>query len=185
MNAPTPPKTIGSILVTQAIAIFGCVVIPGLVTWIAPRTTITLSETNQQPTAAIVKYVFLAIPFDREVITPLESVKSIVTAADRHVSSEERRRGRRGVLLADGSLLLSGGGREIQVQSTPTAAPREAQEISAFLAAQQREPRMLTATAGWPLTYLLGGAMTTLAAFYCLGASLATVKWFATLWLPR
>jgi hypothetical protein len=185
MTTPPPRKTPGSIMITQAIAVVGFVIVPGLVTWIAPRTTIQLATVNQQPKADVVKYIFLWVPYSHVTIAPLESARSIVTAADRHISREERRRGRTGVLLADGSVLLAGGGQETQVQSTPTAAPLEAKEISAFIAAPESAPKLMTATAGWQMTYLLGGTMTALAAFYCLGACLAIVKWFATLWLPQ
>lgn len=185
MPAPKPPASFGSIVITQAIAIVGCVIVPGLVTWIAPRTTIRLSLVDEQPAAEVIKHVFIWIPSSTVTIRPLESARSHVTAEDRRISKEERRRGRRGVLLADGSVFLSGGGCETQVQSTPTAAPREAEEISAFIQTRATAAKVLTATAGWHMTYLLGGVMTALAAFYCLGASLAILKWFATLWLPK
>lgn len=184
MNSSAKSKTWWAILVTQIIAFSGCVIIPGLVTLIAPRSTVELKTINDQPAAEIKKHLFLIIPLFKTTISPLERVESIVTQEDRTISSKERRRGRVGVLLADGSVLLSGGGEACQVQSTPEAARREAKAITDFIAAPSNSPPTLTLTAGWRMTYLLGGAMTALAAFYCFGVVAATLKWFAALFLP-
>lgn len=184
MNSPANSKTWRAILVTQIIAFSGCVIVPGLVTLIAPRSTIELKTINSQPVAEIKKHLFIVIPLFKKTISPLERVESIVTQEDRNISSEERRRGRVGVLLADGSVLLSGGGEDCQIQSTPEAARRETKAIADFIATPANSSQTLTLTAGWQMTYLLGGTMTALAAFYCLGVVAAILKWLATLFLP-
>jgi hypothetical protein len=184
MNSPVKSKTWQAMLITQLIAFSGCVIIPGLVTLIALSSTIELKTINNQPAAEIKKHLFVFIPLLSKTISPLEKAESVVTQADRTISSEERRRGRTGVLLADGSVLLSGGGEACHVQSIPSSARLEAKTIAEFISQPSNSPQSLTLTAGWQMTYLLGGATTALAAFYCLGATAAITKWFATSTLP-
>jgi hypothetical protein len=184
MNSPANSKTLRAVAVTQFIAFTGCVIVPGLVTLIAPRSTVELKAINDLPSAEIKKHLFLVIPLFKKTIAPLERAESIVTQEDRTISSEERRRGRVGVLLADGSVLLSGGGEDCQVQSTPAAARQEAKAINEFIAAPRTSPQTLTLTAGWQMTYLLGGAMTALAMLYCLGVLASLLKWFVNLVQP-
>ena len=80
-------------------------------------------------------------------------------------------------MAGDGSIWIIGRDAEYQVQSNSTDAPVQAEQIKAFLDNPAAEPFVLTATAGWAFTYLLGGVMTGLCALYCVGATLAVGRW--------
>ena len=180
MSTAKPKPGLWSAVITQAIALAVCLGIPLLVTWMAPRTTIQLRWIDGVPAADITKYVLLVAPLPTDRLEPLQQVESIVTAEKKrtHLTSEDKRRGRGlGTTFADGSLKLGGAGRECWIQSTPQSAPSQAETIQAFLDNPAAEPLAMTATAPWPLTYLLGGIMTGLATFYLVGVFLAISRW--------
>lgn len=178
MDCQKNPSTIRSTIITQAIAIFGCIVVPILVTMIAPRITVRFDRHGDHVSAHITKHVLLMVPLPTVVIDPVQEVRSHVTAGEhRRMTNEDRRRGRAEHVLADGSFFVSGPNSEYQVQSTPEAAPIQTSQLQAFLDDPASQSLEFTSTAGWKLSYLLGGIMTALAAFYCICAILATLKW--------
>ena len=178
---PEKPKSAWlSQLITQSIALVVCLGVPAIVTWMAPRTTIHLQKVDELSIAEVTRYIFLVLPLPTVEIKPLQQAESIVTPEKKrtHLTSEDKRRGRKlGTTMADGSIKLIGKDRTYQVQSTPQAAPIQAKIINAFIADPEAAPLAMTATAPWPLTYLLGGIMTGLAAFYSLCLLLATIRW--------
>jgi hypothetical protein len=180
-----PKHTVKSILITQAIAIFGFVVVPAAVTFIAPRTTVELRRDEDHVSARITRHILLVIPFRTLTIEPVVEVESQVTAGKYGYSTNsDRRRGRKVNQAGDGSVWIIGRDSKCQVQSTPADAPVQAEQIRSFLENPAAEPVVITATAGWALTYLLGSAMTGLSALYCLGATLAVGRWLLGLAMP-
>ena len=186
MPTPTPaskPATWSSIVVTQAIAIVGFVLVPMLVTVVVPRTTIVLRPVDDQVHAEVTKYALLCIPFRYEVLAPVTAVNAKVRDAvyKSRLDSEDRRKGRAKYQAGDGVIILENPGGESWIQSTPADAVPAVERIQAYLQAPTQEPLVIHASAGWLFTYLLGGIMTGLAALYVTGATLAILKWLITL----
>lgn len=177
MNKAPKRPTVYSVMLTQMIAVLGFVVVPSLVTFIAPVTTVRMYKTADGVSADVTKYVLLFLPLFHTTVERVEDVESHVTTADWNVSKEERRRGRTGVLVADGSVLIVGANLVYQVQSTPKDCMVEAKNLRQFLETTEAESYSVTITAGWLFSYLLGGVMTGLAILYCLGATLAILRW--------
>ncbi len=175
----TDPKTTWkTIAITQAIAVVCFVILPAVVTFVVPRTTIEMQHSEGQATAEITKHVLLVVPIRQLTIAPVAEVESQVTGSRYGYSTNsDRRRNRKVHMAGDGSIWIIGRDAEYQVQSNPTDAPVQAEQIKAFLDNPAAEPFVLTATAGWAFTYLLGGVMTGLCALYCVGATLAVGRW--------
>jgi len=175
-QTPTAP-TIYSVMLTQMIAVLGFVVVPSLVTFIAPVTTVRMYKTADGVSADVTKYILLFVPLFRTTVERVEDIESHVTTADWNVSKEERRRGRTGVLVADGSVIIVGANLVYQVQSTPKDCMVEAKNLRQYLETKEAQSYSVTITAGWLFSYLLGGVMTGLAIIYCVGASLGLLRW--------
>ena len=172
MTAPKP--TLASILITQAIAIIAFLVVPAVVTIFVPRTTILMRSNDDGASARITQYILLVIPCRLSTIDPVVTVESHVRSSREGYSTERDRLQRRKVtMVGDGSILIMGRESKIRVQSTSTEAPLIAATIQAFLDNPAADPLVLTATAGWFLTYFLGGTMTALSGLYCAGTALA------------
>jgi hypothetical protein len=183
MAAPKP--TWASILITQGIAIVVFLVVPALVTYMVPRTTIEMRRINDGASARITQYILLVFPCRLNTIEPVVKVESHVRSSREGYSTENDRIRKRKVTMAgDGSIWIIGRESKFQVQSTSTEAPLQAATIQAFLDSPAAEPLVLTTNAGWALTYLLGGTMTALSGFYCAGVILAVGRGLLRLGFP-
>ena len=171
---PIPKPTLNSILITQGIAIIAFLVVPAVVTFIVPRTTIEMRRIDIGASARITPHILLVVPCRRSTIEPVVTVESHVRSSREGYSTENDRIRKNKVTMAgDGSIWIIGRESKFQVQSTKDEAPLQAAKIQAFLNNPTAEPLVFTATAGWELTYLLGGTMTALSGLYCVGAILA------------
>lgn len=183
---PAVKHSFKSIVVTQSIAVFGFLIVPAAVTFIAPRTTIEMRRIDDHASARITKHILLFVPLRETAIERVEQVESHVRAAQYGYSTHsDRIRGRKTESAADGSLWIIGRDSKCQVQSTAADAPVQAAQIKAFLDNPAAEPLVMTSTAGWALTYLLGGAMTGLSALYCAGAACGVGRWLLSHLLSR
>jgi hypothetical protein len=172
-----------TLILTQSIAILVFVLVPVLVTSMAPRSTIELRRFNGTVSAEVTRHTLLYVPIYRTIVEPLLDAESI-----RHESrsiKEDRTRNRKAATqIADGSVLLIGKSCESKVQSTYDDAPVQTQQIKAFIEDPSAETVMITANAPWMLTYVLGGIMTGLAVLYCAGSILAIARFFILSLLP-
>jgi hypothetical protein len=179
MRSKNQVNSVTSMVTTQAIAIFAFVFMPGLITYVVPRTTIQLRRVNDHASAVITKHILLVVPIQTTTIESLMGVESRVTAEKtrRRLTREDRQRGRSlGTTFADGSVLLWGNGHKVQIQSNPDDAPVQAQRIQGFIDDPAAEPMMILATAPWTLTYLLGGILTGFTVLYVVGSFLAITR---------
>ncbi len=175
MRRAKPANSVSSIVITQAVAILGFVIVPGLVTFMVPRTTIQLQHRDGQATARIVRHTLLFVPLYTTRIDPLLDAESQVSAA-KQIKEDRQRNRKASTQIADGSVLLFGQNQMSQVQSTYEDALVQAEQIKAFLQDPSAKPLTLLAHGPWGLTYVLGGILTGFAALYCLGAFLATAQ---------
>lgn len=175
-NRPAIPATLLSTLITQGIASVVCVGIPILVTLVAPVTTIEL-ERGKGVSATVTRYTLLFVPWRKELIVHVSGVRADVTATRYKATTEERRRGDTGVKLSTGQIVLLDGEKETVVQAAPGLAESTAREMTEYLSRSGTEPLQKTVYASWSLTYVLGGVVTGLCAFYVVCVVLAVVTY--------
>lgn len=179
-GTPSPtqaPVTIWGQIVTQAIAFFGCVVIPTLVTLIAPVSTIEFRNSESGTAATVTRYALLWVPWQTEEVSQVTQVRADITAERTYRTKEERRRGHTGVALSTGQVALVTGDAEVIVQAAPELAKQIVEKFDEFKSSRTPTPLKITAYASWSLSYVLGGCMTALCAFYLTGATLAVLTW--------
>lgn len=176
-------STIRSLIITQSIAILVFVVVPVVVTFMAPRTTIRLRRSHDQVAAVVTRHTLLIVPLYTTTMEPLLDADSILQGEK--AIKEDRQRNRKATTqIATGSVRLTGNGQDTQVQSTYEDAPVQAQQIKAFIENPAAKTLTITANAPWMLTYVLGGVMTGFAALYGIGSLLAIMRFVITSMLP-
>ncbi len=95
------------VVITLTIAIMLFVLVPILVTTMAPGTTIVLRQANNVVTAEVTRFTLLVIPITRSVISPLQDVESSVRGS-KYIKEERARNRKASTQIADGSLVLIG-----------------------------------------------------------------------------
>ena len=162
-------------IITQAIAIVVFVVVPAIITLIVPFTDLELRHTGAGATVTVKRYVLMFIPWQHKQITNVKALRVETTPEFRYQdTAENRRKGRAGaVSLATGQLVVVGDGPEVIVQAAPEIADAIAARFNRFLAAKASAPVTIPVYASWWLSYVLGGTVTALAAFYVICACLA------------
>ncbi len=175
MPSDLPKNALTSRVITQAIAIGIFVVVPILITFMVPRTTIQLRRFNEKSSAEVTWHTLLVIPLYWTRVEPLLDAEGIVNGA-KSIKEDRQRNRRAATQIADGSVQLIGPDQRIRVQSTYEQAPVQTQQIKAFIENPAAEPLMITANAPWMLTYVLGGVMTGFTILYCVGATIALAR---------
>jgi hypothetical protein len=163
------------VLIAQSVAFLGCVIVPVMVTLMAPVTVLEYRKTGTEAQVLIVRYVLLFVPWRTQEIAGVTEIRADVT--ERKVlkdTKENRRKDQVGhVQLATGQVAVLGAGPPAIVQAQPGLAEDIAAEFAAFAASPEQGPVHRTVYASWALTYVLGGAMTALFALYVVGVTLA------------
>jgi hypothetical protein len=173
-----PDKSNNSLLskvITQAIAIVGLVVVPGLVTLIAPRTTIKLRPGKYRPSAEITTHALLFVPVCLAHMDLLLDAESVVSES-KYFKEDRQTNRKASTQSATGSVKLIGNPSDHLITSTPEDALLQADQIKAYIAKRAYEPLLITVEPPWMLTWLLGGIMTGLAALYCVGVVLGIAR---------
>lgn len=176
-------STITSLIITQSIAILVFVLVPVVVTSMAPRTTIRLRRFNDRASAEVTRHTLLFVPLYTTTVEPLLDAESVVEG-EKAIKEDRQRNRKAATQIATGSVRLLGNDRETQVQSTYEDAPKQTQQIKAFIEDPSAESLTITAHAPWMLTYVLGGVMTGFAALYGIGSLLAIMRFLITSMLP-
>lgn len=174
------PKTaFQNVFVTQAIAIICFVIVPGLVTLVAPRSTLEFRQSGDGVDVTVQRYVFLVVPWRTQIVAHATDIRADVTETTRYKDTRENRQKDRvgHTNLATGQVAILSAGPDVIVQAQPGLAEAIAAEFKAFAAAPSQTPVRRTVYASWVLTYVLGGVMTALCALYVVGASLAALKY--------
>ncbi len=166
-----------TLVITQSIAILVFVLVPVLVTFMAPRSTIELRRFNGTVSAEVTRHTLLFVPIYRTLVEPLLDAQTI-RHESRSIKKDRTRNRKAATQIADGSVLLIGKSGESKVQSTYDDAPIQTQQIKAFIEDSSADSVIITANAPWMLTYVLGGVMTGLTVLYCAGAILAIARYF-------
>ena len=171
-----PPTTslMGKIII-QAIAFVAFLVVPIVITLMAPFTDLEFRRAGDGATVTVKRYVLMFVPWQTTEISNAKALRVEITPESRYRNTaENRRKDRAGtVKLATGQMVVVGDGREVIVQAAPEIAEGISDQFKQFLANRAVEPITISVYASWRLSYLLGGAVTALAAFYVICVCLA------------
>jgi hypothetical protein len=177
---------ITQVVITQAIAILVFVIVPVVLTLMAPLSNIEFRKSEAGISATVVRYTLMFIPWRTERFEQVTGIRADITEAKRYQgTSEERRKGQKGYRLATGQVaILHAGpkeagpeeaGPEAIVQADPDLARQIVKQFDDFKASESTGPLTFAVYASWSLSYILGGIATFFTALYILGAALAIV----------
>lgn len=174
----TAPASLKSHIITQTIAIVVCVVVPAIVTLMAPLTDLELRRAGSGATVTITRYVLMLIPWQTKQVPNVTELVADITPGFRYANTaENRRKGRAGTVSHEtGQLLVVSDGPEVIVQAAPELAEDISARFAQYLASGSSEPVRISVYASWSLSYLVGGALSALAAFYIVCACLAVIS---------
>lgn len=169
--------TLLGLVITQAIAFVGCVVIPIVVTLVAPLSTLEFTKSGAGTTATVTRYVLMVVPWRTQRIDGVTRLRVDVTGEFRYAdTAENRRKGRTGTSHATGQIAIVGNGPEVIVQAAPDLAQDIAARFDRFVETSTAAPVTIPIYASWSLSYLLGGAVTALCALYLFGVAMAVLS---------
>ena len=169
-------STFFSIAITQAIAVVCFVVIPTAITLMAPLSTIQFKKTEKGNTVLVDRYLLIFIPWRQEQVENASKLHAEITEEKRYKgTSEERRKGQKGIRLATGQVTVIGNDKELVVQSAPDLAKSIVSQFDQFASTADAAPVIIPVYASWSLSYILGGAATFLCALYVFGVCAAIV----------
>jgi hypothetical protein len=176
MDAQTNPASFKSILVTQMIAVVVFVGVPVMLTLMAPLSSLRFQKTEQGTSAEVDRYLLIFIPWKHETLVGVQAVRAEITAEKRYRgTSEERRKGQKGVRLATGQIDIVSGAIETSIQADPVLAKRIEKEFVEFQQTESSGELSYEIYASWWLSYVLGGIATSLTAFYVFGATVQII----------
>lgn len=177
LEPTTTRSRLKSVLVTQSIAVVGFVLVPLLITLMAPLSTIMFEKSGAGTTVVVHRYVLMFIPWQTERIDNVTRIHADITPEKRYRDTREnRRKGNIGTRLATAQLEIVGDGPEVIVQADPDLAKNVAARFDAFARNAAAPPEKIEVYASWGLSYVLGGVATFLCGFYLLGATIAVLQ---------
>ncbi|WP_457795994.1 hypothetical protein [Methylocystis sp. S23] len=168
------------VAITQAIAIVVFVIVPIVITLMAPLSTIEFEKSGAAIDVVVDRYVLTFVPWRTARIHDVKRLRVDITDEVHYADTvENRRRGRKGVSYATGQLAIIGDGPEIIVQAAPELAKEVSARFDQFVKSAAPAPEKISVYASWGLSYVLGGVATFLCGFYVFGATVAV---FQFLW---
>lgn len=167
-SVKVPKTTLLGVIGSQSIAFVFCVVIPGILTAVAPVTWVKFERNGDRVTARAQVCLFFVVPYKTMVVDP-------VTGFDnREVAGSETRQRRRGqhdrVTTSEdqGFLVIQGPDQTAQVSVTPVDLKSVTERSEAFLSDPQATELKLFVVANWKFSVIAGGLASLLAAFYAV-----------------
>ncbi len=123
-DAPTTTKAwIKNLVVTQSIAIVGFVGVPILITLVASLTDIDFEHRENGIHARVTRYVLMYFPWKTDFVEDVSEVRASNTPAKYYRgTSEERRKGQKGVQLETGQVIIAHADTEVHIDVDPKLA---------------------------------------------------------------
>ncbi|MFO0922577.1 MAG: hypothetical protein U0905_08850 [Pirellulales bacterium] len=180
--ADSPPKvkpTLGTFL----LGFVACVVVPGLVTAIAPVSYLTMERTQEEGgsiRAEARQCMFFIVPFRTQKLDSIAEVNDHVIAA-RSKTAEERRRTRtgRGTIEGEGTLILvDDDERAIHIPVSPASIATVKKKVDGFIHDPNQPKLSLFLVANWKFSLIGGGLVTLLTILFVVGWSIQLVVGF-------
>lgn len=187
----TPPRdphavTLGGRLFSQGFVLVFCVVLPALLTAIAPVSWLTLRREGDKVHARGQVCMFFIFPFRTYELASVDHVgKSIDPGKKiRRLPSEPVNQPTR-YEEDEGFLILSSGDESFTLSTSPYSLDRVVGEVNAFLSDQQATSTTLFLPANWKFSVLFGGACSLATLLYVCGITLWTFKCVWRFVVPR
>lgn len=161
-----PKATLLGVIGSQCIAFVVCVLIPGLVTAIAPVSWVKFQRSGDRVTARVQVCLFFVVPYKTTVVDPVSGIDNRQVSG---TESRERRSGRHDRVTKsedEGFLVIQGVDQTAEVSVTPVDLKSVTERSEAFLKDAQATELKLFAVANWKFSVIAGGIATLLAAFY-------------------
>jgi len=171
-------SVIKSHLVTQAIAIVCFVVVPVVITLVAPLSTIVFERAGSETDVTVQRFVLMVVPWRTERIDAVTQIRADVSSQFRYGNSAENRRKNRvgTVSYATGQVAIIGPHDELIVQAAPELARSIAAQFKGFVADKSADRLSIPVYASWALSYVLGGIVSFLFGLYLFGAMAAILR---------
>lgn len=167
----TTPTSLLSKIIVQTIAVVVFVIVPIVITLVAPLTDIEFHKTGSNASVSLKRHVLIFIPWQTKEVLNVKEVRADTTLEKRYQdTSENRRKGNKGTSFATGQLVIISDGPEVIVQAAPELATQISKQFQQFLTSQSTAPVKFSVYASWSLSYLLGGVASFFAAFYLFSA---------------
>lgn len=161
-------------LLEQLILFAGCVVFPGLVTFVAPASWLTFERSDHSVHCTARTCVFFVVPFRTQWIDEVEEIASRA----REARTEKKRVAGRTTdqtvhVDGEGFLQIKGDqDRVIEVSVSPFSLERATEKANAFLKASEPQRQTLFVIANWKFGAIMGGILTSFTALYVVGYTL-------------
>lgn len=176
MSSIPKQSSVKDIVITQSIALALFVILPTVITLMAPFTNLEFKKSGSAVTATIVRYVLIFIPWKTEQIGNVSGVRADITAAKHYQgTAEERRKGQTGVRVATGQIAILSDKPEVIVQAAPNLAKEVVKQFDEFKNKESTDPLKIAVYASWSLSYILGGVATGFCALYIFGATITVL----------
>ena len=171
-------SVIKSNLITQAIAIVCFVVVPVVITLVAPLSTIVFQRAGSETDVIVQRYVLMVVPWRTDRIDGVTQVRADVSSQFRYGNSAENRRLNRvgTVSHATGQVAIIGPQDELIVQAAPELARSIAAQFKDFVADKGADRLSIPVYASWALSYVLGGTVSALCGLYLFGSVAAILR---------
>lgn len=168
-----------STVITQAIAVVCFVVMPVVITFVAPFSTLEFRRVAGDVDVVVTRYVLVFLPWRTQYVPQVARLRADIKDAEhRHLTASERRKGYAQYSFATAQVAILGAGRpEVIVQVAPDMAEDVVARFDAFRRDAAATRQTVEVYASWWLSYVLGGVVTALCALYVVGAVLAVVTW--------
>lgn len=158
-------------VIAQLVAWLVCVVVPGVITGIAPVTWIKFQRQGDHVTARADVCLFFIIPYRTLAVDP------VISFGDRTKSGSVSRYRRSGTTdkyvqgESEGFLLIQGPHSGAEVPVTPADLPSVVKKSQAFLKDPQATELKLFVVSNWKFGVLFGGLASSLTVLYVFGVT--------------
>ena len=167
-----------SVAITQAIAIVVFVVVPIVITLVAPISTLEFQKSGAATEVVLRRYALIFVPWRTERVENVKRLRADITEEVHYANTaENRRRGRKGTSYATGQLAIIGDGPEVIVQAAPELSKEISARFDQFAKGAGAGPETIPVYASWGLSYVLGGVVTFLCGLYLFGATVAVIQY--------
>lgn len=187
----TPPRdpkavTLGGWLFSQGFVLLFCVVLPALLTAVAPVSWLTLRREGDKVHARGQICMFFVLPYRTYELANVDRVGKDIDPGKkiRRMRSEPVNKPTR-YEEDEGFLILSSGDQSFALSTSPYSLDRVVGEVNAFLNDQQAASATLFLPANWKFSVLFGGACSLATVLYVCGITLWTLKYVWRLVMPK
>lgn len=187
----TPPRdpkavTLGGWLFSQGFVLLFCLVLPALLTAIAPVSWLTLRREGSKVHAQGQVCMFFLFPYRKYELAGVDHVGKNIDRGKkiRRLPSEPVNKPTR-YEEDEGFLIIGSGERSFTLSTSPYSLDRVVGEVNAFLSDQQAASTTFFLPANWKFSVLFGGACSLATILYVGGITLWALRCVWQLVVPK